>query len=245
MSFCKAHSLPENLFSVAEHLDKKSCLDEIPRLRLSFANMLNKFTRQKDKALLIVFQGLDASGKDGIISRNFATAPFDAYSTTAFKEPTPLELQHDFLWRVHPHCPPYGHCAVFNRSHYEDILVPNAYGLLPKTQIDQRIESINNFEKHLIENGTIILKFFLNISRKKQGEKLVERQKNPEKQHKFKPSDLVTREHWDAFMDTYNMVFDRCIIGGHWRNIPADKKWQKDYIFLCLIIEKLNEITSN
>ncbi|MBB4039731.1 PPK2 family polyphosphate:nucleotide phosphotransferase [Microvirga flocculans] len=181
------------------------------------------------RALLVVLQGTDTSGKDGTIRSVFnATGPLGV-SVHAFGPPTKLELAHDFLWRVHAVCPRRGTIGIFNRSHYEDVLIGKVRKLAPKEVIEQRYEQINAFEKTLAENGTTILKFMLHISKDEQKERLQDRLDDPTKHWKFNPDDLEDREHWDDYQDAYETMLHRCSTPwAPWHIVPADRKWVRN-----------------
>ena len=181
------------------------------------------------RSLLVVLQGMDTSGKDGTIRHVFnATGPI-GISVHAFRQPSELELAHDYLWRVHAVCPRRGMIGIFNRSHYEDVLVAKVRKLVSKSAIDQHYDQINNFERMLTENGTVILKFMLHISKDKQAERLQERLDEPEKNWKFNPSDLEDRKLWDDFEDAYETMLEKCSTkAAPWYIIPADRKWVRN-----------------
>jgi PPK2 family polyphosphate:nucleotide phosphotransferase len=178
------------------------------------------------RALLVVLQGIDTSGKDGTISDVFsATGPFGV-AVTAFGVPSEIERAHDYLWRVHHAMPRRGTIGIFNRSHYEDVLVVKVKGLASAADIEQRYDQINAFEKHLAENGTTILKFMLHISKEEQRERLQARLDEPDKRWKFNPGDLEDRARWDEFMAAYETALSRCSTEwAPWYMIPADRKW--------------------
>jgi PPK2 family polyphosphate:nucleotide phosphotransferase len=195
------------------------------------------------RALLVILQGTDTSGKDGTIRGVFnATGPLGV-SVTAFKRPTEDELAHDFLWRAHLACPKRGTIGIFNRSHYEDVLVVKVRGLAPAEEIERRYEQINAFERMLSENGTRILKFMLHISRKEQGERLQERLDDPRKNWKFNPGDLEDREHWDAFERAYEVMLHRCSTAwAPWHVVPADRKWVRNAVIARIVKATLEEM---
>ena len=155
---------------------------------------------QAKYALLVVLQGPDASGKDGTIRRVFG--PINPVGTiaTSFKKPTPHELAHDFLWRIHKVVPAAGMIGIFNRSHYEDVLVPRVHGMVPADRIEARYHQINAFEQHLVENDVIILKFYLHISKEEQNSLLEARLQDPTKRWKLNPDDLAERKHWGDYI---------------------------------------------
>ncbi|MCB5176524.1 polyphosphate kinase 2 family protein [Microvirga lenta] len=188
------------------------------------------------RALLVVLQGTDTSGKDGTIRGVFnATGPLGV-SVTAFRPPSEIERAHDYLWRVHAAVPRRGTIGIFNRSHYEEVLIARVRGFAPKETIEQRYDQINNFEKMLVENGTVILKFMLHISKKEQAERLQERLDNPKKHWKFSPGDLDDREHWDDFQDAYETMLNRCSTPwAPWHVVPADRKWVRNAAIATIV----------
>ena len=188
------------------------------------------------RALLVVLQGIDTSGKDGTVRGVFdETGPLGV-SVTAFKRPSEEELAHDFLWRVHHACPRRGFIGIFNRSHYEDVLVGRVRKLAPASEIEARYEQINAFEKILSENGTTILKFMLHISKKEQAERLQARLDEPKSRWKFNPGDLEDRKLWDAFQAAYETMVQRCSTAwAPWHVIPADRKWARNAIIASIV----------
>lgn len=192
------------------------------------------------RALLVVLQGTDTAGKDGTIRAVFnQTGPLGV-SVTAFKRPSDEELAHDFLWRVHLAAPRRGTIGIFNRSHYEDVLVGRVRKLAPKEQIDERYDQINAFEKILAGNGTVILKFMLHISKKEQGERLQERLDEKDKHWKFNASDLEDRKLWDAFQKAYEIALTRCSTDhAPWHIVPADRKWARNCIVAAIVRDTL------
>jgi PPK2 family polyphosphate:nucleotide phosphotransferase len=195
------------------------------------------------RALLVILQGTDTSGKDGTIRGVFnATGPLGV-SVTAFGRPTELELEHDYLWRVHLACPRRGTIGIFNRSHYEDVLVVKVRGFAPAEAIDRRYDQINAFEKILVENGTTVLKFMLHISKKEQAKRLQERLDDPRKHWKFNPGDLEDREHWDDFQGAYETLLQRCSTDwAPWHVVPGDRKWVRNAIIARIVKATLEEM---
>ncbi|MGV6862429.1 MAG: PPK2 family polyphosphate kinase [Putridiphycobacter sp.] len=188
-------------------------------------------------SLLIVLQGMDASGKDGAVRRTFTGVNPNGISVKSFKKPTEEEYAHDFLWRVHKHLPAKGMIQIFNRSHYEDILVPSVYGYLSENTIKERYDHINNFEKLIESNGTKILKFFLHVSKEEQYERLMERVELKEKHWKHNDGDWDTREHWDDFESVYERIFEKCN-SPEWHIVPSDRNWEKvNYIAKVVLAE--------
>ena len=195
------------------------------------------------RSLLVILQGMDTSGKDGTVKRVFsATGPLGV-SVTAFGRPSEAESAHDFLWRIHQACPRRGTIGIFNRSHYEDVLVARVRGLASPEVIERRYAQINAFERVLADSGTRILKFMLHISREEQAERLQERLDRPEKRWKFDPGDLEDRERWGAFMEAYEIALARCSTDhAPWFVVPADRKWVRDAAIAAIVRATLEEM---
>ena len=177
-------------------------------------------------SLLVVLQGRDTSGKDGTIRR--VTGPLNSQGceVASFKVPTEVELAHDFLWRAHAATPAAGHIKVFNRSHYEDVLVVRVHNLAPEETWKARYDHINNFERLLTDSNTIVLKFYLHISKDEQKERLIEREQDPAKFWKLAVGDWQEREHWDDYTRAYEDAINRCSAKhAPWFIVPADRKW--------------------
>ena len=191
---------------------------------------------QAKYTLLVVLQGQDASGKDGTIRRVFSPLNPLGVVVTSFKKPTPRELAHDFLWRIHKAVPPAGMIGIFNRSHYEDVLVPRIHATLPAERIEARYRQINAFERHLAENDVTILKFYLHISKKEQKARLDARLHDPTKRWKFSPADLAERKHWGDYISAYEVALQRCSTQwAPWFVIPADRKWYRNAIVARIV----------
>jgi PPK2 family polyphosphate:nucleotide phosphotransferase len=185
---------------------------------------------QAKHAVLVVLQGLDTSGKDGTIRKVFGPIDPLGVVATSFKKPTPRELSHDFLWRIHKAVPPVGAIGIFNRSHYEDVLVARVQGLVSGDRIEARYGQINAFERHLAENVTI-LKFYLHISKKEQKARLQARLDDPTKRWKFSPADLAERKHWHDYVTAYRIALERCSTEwAPWFIVPADRKWYRNAV---------------
>ena len=180
----------------------------------------------RSHSVLIILQGRDTSGKDGTIRHVAGPLNSQSCSVASFKVPTEDELAHDFLWRVHAKAPPTGDIKIFNRSHYEDVLVVRVHELVPEAVWRQRYEQINAFERLLADSGTIILKFFLHISKEEQEQRLVKREKDPIKSWKLSVNDWKEREHWDKYTAAYEEALKRCSTKhAPWFIVPSDKKW--------------------
>ncbi|MHB2170190.1 polyphosphate kinase 2 family protein [Alsobacter sp. R-9] len=195
------------------------------------------------RALLVILQGMDTSGKDGTIRGVFnQTGPLGV-GVTAFRAPSEEERGHDFLWRAHRVVPRRGTIGIFNRSHYEDVLVVKVRRLAPAKDVEKRYDQINAFEKMLSENGTTILKFMLHISKKEQKERLQERLDDPTKHWKFNPSDLDDRKLWDDYQKAYETMLEKCSTDhAPWHVIPADRKWARNALIARIVRSTLEEM---
>lgn len=193
------------------------------------------------KSLLLILQGVDASGKDGTVRRIFSGANPLGCRVYGFKKPTEEEFAHDFLWRIHKVVPAKGMIHIFNRSQYEDILVPTVLGTHPKKVIEQRFEQINEFEKLLESNGTKIVKCYLHISKEEQLERLTERIENPMKHWKHNDGDWSSRKQWDNYMKVYEEIFKKCN-DIPWHVIPADRNWVKVNFIAKHIVKALESM---
>lgn len=195
------------------------------------------------RALLVVLQGIDCSGKDGTVRAVFNTCGPIGVTTHPFKAPTAPELAQDYLWRVHQVCPPRGMIGIFNRSHYEDVLVVKVKGYASPEAIERRYEEINAFEKMLSDNGTRILKFMLHISKEEQAERLKERVEDETKRWKFNPGDLDDRALWDKYAAAYETAVNRCSTAhAPWHVIPADRNWVRNGLIAAIVRETLEEM---
>ena len=194
-------------------------------------------------ALLIVLQGMDASGKDGTIRHVMSGFNPQGCRVTAFKVPTSEEADHDFLWRVHRAVPAKGDIAIFNRSHYEDVLVARVRTLVPKEVWSRRYEQINQFESLLKENDVTIVKLFLHISKDEQKERLEERLKDPTKQWKLAVADFDNRKYWDEYIAAYEDALARCSTdAAPWYIIPADRNWVRNLAITQILVETLESL---
>jgi PPK2 family polyphosphate:nucleotide phosphotransferase len=203
----------------------------------------NALFAEGKRALLVVLQGIDCSGKDGTVRAVFNVCGPIGTSVTSFKAPTEEELAHDYLWRVHKACPSRGYIGIFNRSHYEDVLVVKVRKFASADVIERRYEEINRFEKHLTDNGTRILKFMLHISKDEQAERLRERVADPTKRWKFSPGDLDDRAMWDDYMKAYEVMVQRCSTEqAPWHVIPADRNWVRNHVIGRIVRETLEEM---
>lgn len=194
-------------------------------------------------ALLVVLQTVDAGGKDGTIEHIFSGVNPQGCQVTAFKAPTDEELHHDFLWRVHRAVPPRGFIGIFNRSHYEDVLVARVHQLVPEDVWSKRYGQINDFEKMLDQNNVTILKFYLQISRDEQLRRLQARLTDPAKNWKISPADVKERVHWDEYMDAYEDALTKCSTEhAPWYVIPSNHKWFRNYAISEIVADTLQKM---
>lgn len=192
------------------------------------------------RSVLIVLQAMDTGGKDGLIKHVFRGLNPAGVAVTSFKRPSEEELAHDFLWRIHQHAPRKGMIGVFNRSHYEDVLVVRVHELVPKSVWKKRYDQINEFEELVSENGTIILKFFLHISKDEQKRRLEDRLREPHKHWKFNPGDLEERKLWDDYMEAYEAALSKCHTEhAPWHIVPANNKWYRNYVVMRAIVDAM------
>lgn len=190
--------------------------------------------------LLVILQAMDTGGKDGTIRHVFEGVNPQGVKVTSFGVPTPLELAHDYLWRVHQHTPALGEITIFNRSHYEDVLVVRVHNLVPPEVWQRRYAHINDFERMLAEEGVTILKFFLHISKEEQKRRLEERLQDPRKQWKFRVGDLKERARWDEYMAAYEDVLSLTSTAwAPWYIVPADHKWYRNWVVANVIVRTL------
>jgi PPK2 family polyphosphate:nucleotide phosphotransferase len=194
-------------------------------------------------ALLIILQGMDTCGKDGTIRRVMAGINVQGCDVVSFKVPTTDELSRDFLWRAHKAVPSKGKIGIFNRSHYEDVLVVRVHNLVPEQIWAQRYQQINDFEKMLVEDGTVVLKFFLHISKDEQKARLESRISDPTKHWKVMESDVRERAYWDDYMQAYEVMLQKCSTDwAPWHVIPANKKWYRNLVITECIVETLRKL---
>jgi PPK2 family polyphosphate:nucleotide phosphotransferase len=229
---------PRSLDADDDVLDRK-----MDKLRLRLDELQNALYAESKRSLLVVLQARDAGGKDGTIRRVFSSVNPQGCTVTAFKAPTPIELAHDYLWRVHAVVPARGMIGIFNRSHYEDVLAVRVHKLVPKKIWKERYEQINEFERLLTDNGVTILKFFLHVSKEEQRVRLRDRLTDPSKNWKFQARDLDERELWDDYTRAYLDVFEKCSTKyAPWFLVPADRKHARDYLVLEKIVSTLEDM---
>jgi PPK2 family polyphosphate:nucleotide phosphotransferase len=224
-------------------LEKEEAREALDKVHERLNELQEILYAEAKRAVLVVLQAMDTGGKDGAIRRVFGPLNPQGVRVTGFRQPTPEELAHDFLWRIHLEAPRKGMIRVFNRSHYEDVLVARVHKLADKQEIERRYEQINAFEKHLAENGVTILKFYLHISKDEQKQRLQDRLDRPDKHWKFSSGDLAERELWDKYMTAYEKALTQCSTPwAPWYVIPANRKWCRDYAVGHILLDTLEDM---
>ena len=231
----------ENYPTFDKSLDKKEIQKKTKKTLKKIGKLQYEMYAQNKFSLLIIFQGIDASGKDGATKDLIEYCNAVGIKIQSFKKPTEEEFAHDFLNRVHAFTPARGYMQIFVRSHYEDILVPTVEKYIPEDVIEQRYEHINNFEKLVESNNTRVLKFFLHVSKEAQKERLMERIESKKKHWKHKDGDWDTRDKFDDYLAVYEKIINRCS-DVPWHIIPSDKNWQKDYFISEVVYKTLKEL---
>jgi PPK2 family polyphosphate:nucleotide phosphotransferase len=220
--------------------DKDKAKEQTAEDAIAIDELQNRLYAEGKRALLVIIQGIDGSGKDGTVRAVFNTCGPIGVVMTSFKGPSADELAHDYLWRIHKACPQRGMIGIFNRSHYEDVLVAKVKGFASPEVIEQRYDQINAFEKHLSENGTTVLKFMLHLSKDEQAVRLQERIDDPTKRWKFNPADLDDRAQWNDYMKAYETALERCSTKqAPWHIIPADRNWVRNAAIARIVRQSL------
>jgi len=221
-------------------LEKKAAVERLAALGEELAHLQQLLYAAGTHSVLVVLQGMDTSGKDGVIRHVFTHMNPEGCHVESFKAPTADELAHDFLWRVHRATPGRGNVTVFNRSHYEDVLIARVHNLVPREVWQERYAQINDFEKLLLANKTIVLKFFLHISKDEQEKRLLAREQEIEKAWKLSPADWQERNYWDDYQAAYKVVLEQCSTqAAPWLIVPANKKWFRNIAVAEAIVEAL------
>lgn len=222
---------------------KKKHYEKLDELQDELKEMQNLLYAEGKHKLLVVIQAMDTGGKDGCVKSVFSRVDPQGICVSSFKRPSSEELSHDYLWRIHKHAPAKGMIAVFNRSHYEDIIAVKVKEIFPESVWSKRYDHVVDFEQMLADEGTKIVKIFLNISKEEQGERLQARLDDPAKHWKFNPGDLDDRAMWDDFMDTYEGVIEKTSTDdAPWYVIPADRKWYRNLVVSQIIIDELKSL---
>ncbi|TVP56423.1 MAG: polyphosphate kinase 2 family protein [Gemmatimonadales bacterium] len=240
---------PNSEFRMAEvdpserltHDEGKSLGKEyLEELTLRLRELQELLYAQGKHRLLVVLQAMDSGGKDGVIRHVFRSVNPQGVKVASFKVPSSRERAHDYLWRVHRETPATGEIRIFNRSHYEDVLVVRVHNLVPASVWERRYDHIRDFERMLADEGTTILKFFLHISREEQAERLQSRLDTPRKRWKFSPADLEERKHWDAYQEAFEVALNRTSTErAPWYVIPANSKWYRNLVIARILVETL------
>ena len=224
-----------------EGIDKETAQKALKKMTDEIGEEVKKLYANQKQNLLVVLQGMDSSGKDGVSRNVFSKVSPTMVSAYSFKKPTDLEFAHDFLWRVHWQSPAKGTIQIFVRSHYEDVLIQRVHEWIDEDRVNMRLEAINAYEKLLEkDNETIVMKFFLNLSKDRQKEKLIERIEEPRKNYKHNDGDWEERKHWDKYMDAYENVLNKSEIP--WYVVPADQRWYRNYFVAEKVLEKLKSL---
>lgn len=222
---------------------KEEAEAEIAGLRIRINDLQDRLYADERYAMLVVLQGIDTAGKDSTINSVFQEVGPIGLQVASFKVPTPEELAHDYLWRYKKQLPERGHIKIFNRSYYESVLVERVKNIASKEAWQRRYQDINEFEDYLVRNGTIVMKFFLVISKGEQRERLQERIDNPRKQWKFRLGDLDDRKLWDEYIEAFDGAIERCNTKtAPWHVVPANKKWYRDIVVARALVEKLESL---
>ena len=223
--------------------DKNEAVTDVEADRQKLIDLQERLYAERQRSLLIVLQGMDTSGKDGTIAHVMSGVNPQGVQVTAFGPPSPEELAHDYLWRVHQAVPSRGRLGIFNRSHYEDVLVVRVHQLVPEKVWRARYQQINDFERQLSESGTTILKFFLHISKDEQKKRLQDRLDDATKNWKFNIGDLAERKLWDNYQRAYEDALSKCSTDdAPWHIIPANRKWYRNYLIMRAIVETLEKM---
>jgi PPK2 family polyphosphate:nucleotide phosphotransferase len=224
-------------------LDRKAGEELCAKLTAELGELQELLYAASTHSLLVILQGIDTSGKDGTIRHVFKDTDPLGTRVVPFKVPTPIERDHDFLWRIHHQTPEKGMIGIFNRSHYEDVLVVRVHELAPKSVWSKRFDHINNFERLLVDSDTIVAKFYLHISREEQEERLLDRERDVEKAWKLSASDWVERRSWDKYMTAYEEAIQRCNTEyAPWHIVPANRKWFRNLAVTEALVKLLQPL---
>ena len=223
--------------------DKHETKERTAELGAEITELQGRLWAESKRSVLVVLQALDAGGKDGTVKRVFSSVNPMGVHAVSFKAPSSLELSHDFLWRIYRELPERGQIGIFNRSHYEDVLITRVNKLVSEQVWKERYDAIRNFEAHLATEGTTVLKFYLHISRDEQAERFQERLDNPAKNWKFSAADLEVRKHWVEYRKAYTDAIEATTTkDAPWFVIPADRKWCRDWAVSTILLEALQNI---
>jgi PPK2 family polyphosphate:nucleotide phosphotransferase len=222
-------------------LDKDATKALTADLLEKLRELQNTLYAQRKYSVLVVLQGMDASGKDGLIKKVFSGVNPMGCSVCSFKAPTEVELAHDFLWRIHQSVPARGMIQIFNRSHYEDVLITRVNKWIDDDTAQERFNHINHFESLLVSNNTVVLKFFLNVSKEEQKKRFQERIDDPAKRWKYNANDWKVNDQYDDYLRYYREVIESCNEPG-WTVVPADQNWYKEHVVAKTIVDALKKL---
>jgi PPK2 family polyphosphate:nucleotide phosphotransferase len=224
-------------------VEKDDALSKLEKIREQLASLQYMLYAEGKRALLVVLQGIDAGGKDGTIKRVMTGMNPQGVTVTAFKAPDGAEKRHDYLWRVHNAIPEHGKIGIFNRSHYEDVLIARVHNLVPPAVWSKRYRQINDFERMLSENGVSVVKFLLYISKDEQARRFRARLEDPSKNWKFSQDDLRERQYWDQYIEAFHEALRKCSAPyAPWYVIPANKKWFRNYAVANILVHTLKSM---
>jgi PPK2 family polyphosphate:nucleotide phosphotransferase len=224
-------------------IDKSAAESQLAAMHVRLNELQHILYAQSKHAVLVVLQAMDTGGKDGAIRHVFGPLNPQGVQVSSFKAPTSAELAHDYLWRIHQAVPAKGTIRIFNRSHYEDVLVVRVRELAPRRRIEQRYRQINDFERHLYENDVTIIKFFLHISKEEQRKRLQARLDDPAKHWKFCSGDLAERQLWEQYQEAYELALRKCsTTWAPWYVVPADRKWYRNLVIAGILLETLESL---
>lgn len=226
-----------------QHENKESGLPKIEKLRQRMDELQFQLYAEQERSLLICLQALDAGGKDGVVRHVIGSMNPQGCRVFGFKQPSAEELAHDFLWRIEQQVPKRGEVVIFNRSHYEDVLIVRVHDLVPKKVWARRYDQINDFERRLVANGTHILKFFLHISKEEQLRRFGQRLDDPARHWKISEADYSEREYWASYETAYEDALGKCSTDdAPWFVIPSDHKWFRDLAISQIIVETMKKL---
>lgn len=229
--------------SDTQGLDKSKARKQVKKNRDLMVEWQERLFAQREQSVLLILQAMDTGGKDSTIREVTKGINPQGCRVTSFKAPTKRELEQDFLWRIHYHTPRKGYIGIFNRSHYEDVLIVRVHGWAPPEDIEGRYAHINAFEKLLRERGTRIVKVMLHISKGYQLERLRRRLERSDKHWKFNPGDLEERERWEEYMQSYELALQRCsTLYAPWYVVPAEKRWFRNLVITQLLVDTLEDM---
>jgi PPK2 family polyphosphate:nucleotide phosphotransferase len=227
------------------HVSRHAAAEEVEKDKAKLLDLQELLYADRKASLLICLQGLDAGGKDGTINHLLSAMNPQGCRVTGFKKPSTEELEHDFLWRIHKATPARGSVAIFNRSHYEDVLIVRVHNLVPRSVWSSRYDQINAFEAELAKGNTHVLKFYLHISKQEQLSRFKERLDDPSKQWKISEADYKERTFWDAYTEAYEDVLSQCSTeAAPWFVIPSDHKWFRNLAIGRIVVEHMEGLGS-